>query len=77
MSANDRSTDEAIRGIVENWARAVRNKNIDRILANHSADVLMFDVPQPLQSKGIEDIRRLGICSFLGRTILWCLISPR
>jgi len=58
MSANYRSTDEAIRGIVENWARAVRNKNIDGILANHSADVLMFDVPQPLQSKGIEAYKK-------------------
>jgi len=54
MSATDRTTDQAtIRGIVENWARAVRTKNIDGILANHSSDVLMFDVPPPLQSEGI------------------------
>ena len=59
MSANDRTTDEAtIRGIVENWARAVRTKNIDGILANHFSDVLMFDVPQPLQSKGIEAYKK-------------------
>jgi uncharacterized protein (TIGR02246 family) len=59
MTANDRTTDEArIRGIVENWARAVRTKNIDGILANHSSDVLMFDVPPPLQSKGIEAYKK-------------------
>ena len=59
MSATDRTTDEAtIRGIVENWARAVRTKNIDGILANHSSDVLMFDVPPPLQSKGIEAYKK-------------------
>ena len=59
MSATDRTTDEAtIRGIVENWARAVRTKNIDGILADHSSDVLMFDVPPPLQSKGIEAYKK-------------------
>jgi uncharacterized protein (TIGR02246 family) len=59
MTASDRTTDEArIRGIVENWARAVRTKNIDGILANHSSDVLMFDVPPPLQSKGIEAYKK-------------------
>jgi uncharacterized protein (TIGR02246 family) len=59
MTASDRTTDEArIRGIVENWARSVRTKNIDGILANHSSDVLMFDVPPPLQSKGIEAYKK-------------------
>jgi uncharacterized protein (TIGR02246 family) len=60
MSANDRrTTDEAaIRDLVENWAGAVRTKNIDGILANHSPDVLMFDVPPPLQSKGIEAYKK-------------------
>jgi uncharacterized protein (TIGR02246 family) len=60
MSANDnRTTDEAaIRDLVENWARAVRAKNLDGILANHSPDMLMFDVPPPIQSKGIEAYRK-------------------
>ena len=48
-------TDEAlIRDLVENWARAVRTRNLDGILANHSAEILMFDVPPPAQSRGIE-----------------------
>ena len=56
MSAtNNRTTDEAlISGLVENWARAVRSENMSGILANHSQDMLMFDVPPPIQSKGIE-----------------------
>ena len=48
----------AIRGLVENWARAVRTKNLNGILANHSPDILMFDVPPPLQSKGIEAYKK-------------------
>jgi len=47
----------AIVGLVENWARAVRARNLDGILANHSPDMLMFDVPPPLQSKGIEEYK--------------------
>src|SRR5215471_9575544 len=60
MSASSNSTtDEAvIRELVENWARAVRAKDLDGILANHSIDILMFDVPPPMQSKGIEAYRK-------------------
>src|SRR5215475_6110850 len=60
MSASsNRTTDEAvIRELVENWARAVRAKDLDGILANHSMDMLMFDVPPPMQSKGIEAYRK-------------------
>jgi uncharacterized protein (TIGR02246 family) len=55
----NRMTDEgAIRELVENWARAVRIKDLDGILANHSPDILMFDVPPPIQSKGIEAYRK-------------------
>jgi uncharacterized protein (TIGR02246 family) len=48
-------TDEAaIRELIERWASAVRAKDLKGILANHSPDILMFDVPPPLESKGIE-----------------------
>jgi ketosteroid isomerase-like protein len=58
-AANNRSTDEAqIRDLVEGWARAVRSKNIDGILANHSPEILMFDVPPPAQSKGMEAYKK-------------------
>ena len=50
-----RTIDEAaIRELVENWASAVRTKDLHGILANHSPDILMFDVPPPLASKGLE-----------------------
>ncbi|MGH7802285.1 MAG: YybH family protein [Thermodesulfobacteriota bacterium] len=58
-ASNNRTTDEtAIRELVESWARAVRAKDLDGILANHSTDMLMFDVPPPLESKGIEAYRK-------------------
>ena len=54
-----RTKDEAaIRELVESWAKAVRTKYLNGILANHSTDVLMFDVPPPLQSSGIEAYKK-------------------
>ena len=60
MSSNNSSTiDESlIRDQVENWAKAVRARNLDGILANHSPEILMFDVPPPIQSKGIEGYKK-------------------
>jgi uncharacterized protein (TIGR02246 family) len=60
MSAsNERTTNEAaIRKLVEDWARAVRAKDLKGILANHSPEILMFDVPPPLESKGIDSYRK-------------------
>jgi uncharacterized protein (TIGR02246 family) len=55
---NDTPDEAAIRDLVENWAKAVRNKNLSGILANHSPDVLMFDVPPPMQSKGIAAYKK-------------------
>jgi ketosteroid isomerase-like protein len=48
----------AIREQVENWAAAVRRKDLNAILANHSPNILMFDVPPPLESKGLEAYQR-------------------
>lgn len=51
------SNEEQIRALVENWAAAVRNKDMEGILAHHSDDMVMYDVPPPFQSVGIEAYR--------------------
>jgi uncharacterized protein (TIGR02246 family) len=49
------SNDEAaIRSVIEAWAAAVRRKDFVGILQNHSSDFVMFDVPPPFRSKGLE-----------------------
>src|SRR5215472_5302264 len=58
MSHNSSNDEAEIRGLIENWAEAVRNKNLDGILANHSPEILMFDVPPPAQSKGIDAYKK-------------------
>ena len=48
----------AIRNVVESWAAAVRRKDFAGIIQNHSADMVMFDVPPPFQSIGIDAYRK-------------------
>jgi ketosteroid isomerase-like protein len=47
-----------IRTLIENWAAAVRNRDMDAILINHSVDMVMYDVPPPFQSTGIDAYRK-------------------
>ena len=43
-----------IKAPLESWADAVRRHDLPAILADHERDVLMFDLPPPLQCKGLE-----------------------
>lgn len=51
---NDANDEIAVKRLVEDWAGAVRRKDLQGILDRHSQDILMFDVPPPLQSRGID-----------------------
>ena len=46
-----------VRELVENWAKAVRERDIEKILAHHSTDFVIYDVPPPFQSVGLEAYR--------------------
>ena len=46
-----------IRNIIETWAAAVRAGDLKGILANHTDDILMYDVPEPLFSRGMDAYR--------------------
>jgi ketosteroid isomerase-like protein len=48
------SDEKRIRALIGNWAAAVRAKDMAGILAHHTRDIVMFDVPPPLQSKGLR-----------------------
>jgi uncharacterized protein (TIGR02246 family) len=57
---NDRSQtsatqDEAeIHALIERWARAVREEDRAAIRRDHDPGMLMFDVPPPLVSRGLD-----------------------
>jgi ketosteroid isomerase-like protein len=60
MSNHPAGTNEneiQIRGLIEDWAAAVRKRDIDAILAHHSDNIVMYDVPKPFQSIGIDAYR--------------------
>jgi uncharacterized protein (TIGR02246 family) len=54
---SDDSDEVGIRELLEDWARAVRAKDMDGVLAHHVEDIVMFDVPMPLQSRGMDEYR--------------------
>jgi len=43
-----------IRALIERWARAVHDGDMEGVLADHSDDIVMFDVPPP--SDGVRGI---------------------
>ena len=51
---NGPGEEAAIRNMVEDWASAVRERNLPAVLRHHSPDILMFDVPPPFQSRGLN-----------------------
>src|SRR5436309_15191523 len=83
-----RAKDEAaIRALVEDWASSVRRRDLRGILRNHSPNIVMFDVPPPLQSNGLEPYRRTwerlkpqmpNLRSFvlLAYALTWMLLGP-
>jgi uncharacterized protein (TIGR02246 family) len=48
-----------IRSLIERWAEAVHAGELDTVLADHSADIVMFDVPPPKDGvRGIDAYRQ-------------------
>jgi len=47
-------TDFEIRELISKWAQAVRDEDLAGIQAHHAEDFLMFDVPPPFLSRGLD-----------------------
>ena len=48
-----------IRTLIERWARAAQAGDIEGVLVDHTADIVMFDVPPPEEgARGIEAYRQ-------------------
>jgi uncharacterized protein (TIGR02246 family) len=49
---------EQIRSLIESWAEAVHRGDMERVLADHAEDIVMFDVPPPHDGvRGIDAYR--------------------
>lgn len=52
------STDAAIRDVITRWVDAVVATDLDGVVANHTDDIVMFDVPPPYSGiRGMRDYR--------------------
>jgi uncharacterized protein (TIGR02246 family) len=54
MAGEPSPSEIEIRDLIERWAKAVRDQDLAEIRKDHDPDILMFDVPPPFQSRGIE-----------------------
>jgi uncharacterized protein (TIGR02246 family) len=51
--------DSEIRALIERWASAVHNGDLDTVLADHADDIVMFDVPPPYDGvRGLDAYRQ-------------------
>jgi ketosteroid isomerase-like protein len=56
-TSEQRASESSIRALIESWAAAVRARDLDGVLADHSNDIQMFDVPPPNEVRGIDAYR--------------------
>ncbi len=52
------TAESQIKVLIEAWADAVRRHDFSGVLAHHEQDIVTFDVPPPLQSKGIGEYKK-------------------
>src|ERR1700742_5292691 len=72
MTETNPDEERAVRQVIKDWAAAVRARDYDGILANHTPDFVMFDVPSPFESVGLAAYRKTWDL-FLG----WSSGAPR
>jgi ketosteroid isomerase-like protein len=62
--ANRTANDEAqIRHVIDDWAQALRVKDVQAVVAYYAAELRTFDIAPPLQSKG-ADAQRSGLAAW-------------
>lgn len=57
MAVSLKTEEAAIRRLIEDWVSAVRAKDLDGVVAHHTDEVLMFDVPPPTVVRGMAAYR--------------------
>lgn len=68
MAANPSNEEAAVRRLIEDWASAIRDKDIEGVVGRHTDDVLMFDVPPPVAARGMAAYRETWPPFFMALT---------
>ena len=51
------SNDAQIKELIDGWVKAVRAKDLDRVMSNYAPDILLFDLAPPLLCRGSDAYR--------------------
>jgi ketosteroid isomerase-like protein len=58
MASDSSRTDrENVTDLIRAWELAIQRRDFAGTLAHHSPDILMFDVPEPIQARGLAEYR--------------------
>jgi ketosteroid isomerase-like protein len=58
MSQRAGIAEAEIKAVIDAWADAVRSHDLPAIFAHHDDGIVMFDVPPPLQSRGMAAYKK-------------------
>ena len=56
--AHPTSDEQMILRLLGDWVAGVQRRDYDAVLKHHAQDIVMFDVPEPFQSAGIDAYRK-------------------
>lgn len=58
MVVSRKREEAVIRRLIKDWASAVRARKLRDVVAHHTDDMVMFDVPPPVAVRGISAYRK-------------------
>jgi uncharacterized protein (TIGR02246 family) len=51
--------ESALRELVDRWVAGIQNRDVEAVVANHTDDLVMFDVPPPYDGvRGVDEYRK-------------------
>lgn len=59
VETSQASNEAQVRQLIDAWATAFRAKNIDGLVSRHAQEIVLFDVPAPLQHRGRDAYRKI------------------
>jgi uncharacterized protein (TIGR02246 family) len=59
MTHNAAVNEAEVRALIDGYANAIRNHDIDGVVAAYAQDLMAFDVVPPLQNVGVETYRKV------------------
>jgi uncharacterized protein (TIGR02246 family) len=58
MTRDARTAVDEVRALVEAWAKTVRAKDLESVMAHYAPDIVTFDLAPPLHYAGADAIRK-------------------